>query len=720
MDSHILSLVKKLKEGEISEDNLVDILSKDTPLQGSQWEQDPKRASFDLTTSHILPMTDSPTYNYSKETFQQKLSDVTQNGDKFQKYGIEPLVNITNILNMSNNTVPTEISEGNREGQLPNFDLSSVDPDEFVKFVLSQEGPSFKVPHIDINRMDNNPITMRPTVDSSRGRTSARFTIKKGRASSLPQDNFILNGETKREEYNHNERETVSYQPSWNNSDFFGRNSVVRDMTNIANVQDPDPITNVSEFFIKMDSNRGDRSTAKSVSPINRNSSSNMSFLKRNMCWVQKKNMKQQRIMVEKAERETKECSFKPNINPNSKKLAPSAPIDSRLFQSNVSEKLELLKEKIKQKEQEEFQSNCTFKPTITPYPAYLQNSKKENISQLSAFQNSTNVSQTESIQAQSLICHKVENLVSDIEKECVFVPQTNELSEAMTKANQYLQKNVVDRLYNRDFLIFGENRRQRILLENADNFTENIKKENEKLKKDQRLLSEIDTIFGDFTHATFCPTDMDFENEKRKIAQMSFLERQDYYIRKKYFDLVKLEEEIRPTFQPQISATSKLLAENREGGSFYERNLKYMEQAEYNRRLQELSKDLEYKFIPEITPLAQYVPPRSVDELCYGDAKKKLMDVAKLKLEEEKKFYEQCTFKPELSKSTSKHKIASRLGVDLPTKEYIQDYNKKLAEKENLKLYREQAKLKQELAECSFKPITTKLPEYYTNIRLF
>lgn len=659
MDPNIVQLVKQLKEGHISQENLVDALSSHnssmcTPIQNK--EQNPIFSSSTAPFQKQLFMTENkPLTSHNQIIFS------TYN-DKYSKYGIQPLVDISSYLNGQLNSYNKEIESTPLEYSNQHLDTSAVIPDEVKPYLLEDGSYNFSALESERKR----PALSRPTV-------------KRSNDFSIHQDEkMVVNMETKRGYEN-------------------GDQSVVLGMNNEA-------MTSIHGDRSPYRQSCGDCNEIFSSLPVNYQMPRKDDFMERNLRWQERKNLKIQEQQSRKQQEEIKACTFQPEINKSSRSLSMAfVPCHKRLNMNLRSSTAERVRKVIKDKEEQEFKKECTFRPNITPVPVYLKTIEKnqpETPNQTATFLGqqyaNTNPGNTEMNGfIPSLIETKTDKYITSEEKECKFVPQVNHIGNAMGNVRKYLEQNVVDRLYKKSDDIFNEIKKHKFVVENADAFTENVRKENWKAANDPRLYT------SEGSHDPQQVID---------LAKLSFFERQEYYKQKKEYDLMNIEESVRPSFTPSITAAAANI--NFKVG-IYDRGRSYLEMVEQKKQFIQANQESECKFAPQITQKAHNIPTRTVDQMIYDPLKKRLSEAAAYKINQENLFKSQYTFTPQVYRDKSKEKIESRLGIDKSHKDYIDTYNQKLMMKNNLKMIIDANKAKKELEGCTFKPETTGIPAY-------
>jgi len=234
---------------------------------------------------------------------------------------------------------------------------------------------------------------------------------------------------------------------------------------------------------------------------------------------------------------------------------------------------------------------------------------------------------------------------------------------------------------------------------------------------KDSQFGKEGFVSMDEQMRKAFLDANMSNIGDIKNPHKMSFYERQAYFVLKKAEDLQKIEQEMTPVYHPAISRKSRVMVENRFPDSFIERNQEFLQQKELNLKIlmQEKNESLYSEHTPEITPLAQMAPSKDLNQLCYGDMKKKRQVVEKLRRDNEKEFVQKHTFRPQLE--TNNEMAQSKLGLHLSPPAYARQIMIGNLERESRKVLAEQNREFQELSVCTFHPETTKLPAYIKRI---
>jgi hypothetical protein len=276
-----------------------------------------------------------------------------------------------------------------------------------------------------------------------------------------------------------------------------------------------------------------------------------------------------------------------------------------------------------------------------------------------------------------------------------------------MLKAQKYLENNIIDRLYNKKTDVFAEIKKERFVLENADAFISNLRREIKKPCEEQRF----DTNMISNTERLGLFTLRDQQLTQEDLLKMPFLERQKYYQEQSEFERVKLLSDCQPTFQPLLTQNT---TKKTSSDDIYERGKKFLEEIEEKKRQLAAMDAQECKFRPELTKFSKEIPKKSVDELLYEPEHKKRNFIAEKLIERETKFRDQYTFKPNLSLTNKEYsKVESKLGLDKSHKEYIDHQKKAEIIKQNLQLMVEQNRHQREIESCTFKPNICHLPPY-------
>ena len=127
------------------------------------------------------------------------------------------------------------------------------------------------------------------------------------------------------------------------------------------------------------------------------------------------------------------------------------------------------------------------------------------------------------------------------------------------------------------------------------------------------------------------------------------------------------------------------------------------------NTKLQNEKEEEQFSFKPYITERAKSKPSKTIDQLCKGDQEKIAQRIKQQREEAEIKLKQETTFKPSIARSTGILNYSPQSHKErLETRN--QNTKKKLEEMEKEKDQRE-------MAECSFKPVIHKSPEYIKKI---
>jgi len=101
------------------------------------------------------------------------------------------------------------------------------------------------------------------------------------------------------------------------------------------------------------------------------------SFLERNKNWQSKKSLKIMKEVEKKSGKETEGCTFRPVINNKSQDQRYSRlPPEQRLYETRGVKKNNAKHQILRQRE-EDFKENYTFKPALTPVPAFLKHNNR-------------------------------------------------------------------------------------------------------------------------------------------------------------------------------------------------------------------------------------------------------------------------------------------------------------------------------------------------------
>lgn len=472
------------------------------------------------------------------------------------------------------------------------------------------------------------------------------------------------------------------------------------------------------------------------------------SLLERSKNFQLRKHLKIMKELERKMEKETEGCSFHPQINSRSQQQKFSrTPVGKRLYEAR-GVKVSNAKHQILKQQEEEFKEKYTFKPKLTPVPGFLREQMIRQANQEEHFpSNSVSVvrEQPESAEySEKGTERSIMNLnnlfnannpnnsallsipkplnkftVTEAERECTFKPHTNTVSAEMDKVKAYLQRPVIDRLYNQDYQdCFFEAKRNRKLLEEAEKFNRELQRGSLVDVGTYSTLSDgQERNIEENLRRAFLDTNMSNVADIENPHKMSFYERQAYFVLKKMEDLQKIQAEMSQSHQPAISYKSREIVETKGKGNFIERNMEFLRAKEEH--LRELARERieaeQFDYRPEITPLGQMTSPKDLDQLCYGDIKKKRHTIEQLRMENEKNFVKNHTFRPQLE--TVNENVKSKLGLELSPPAYVNHVMRANIEKEQRRILAEQNKEEKELEECTFKPEITKLPSYIKKI---
>jgi len=418
----------------------------------------------------------------------------------------------------------------------------------------------------------------------------------------------------------------------------------------------------------------------------------NIPINKRIEAWVSQhvEKMKAQESEMEKVDEEDlKECTFKPKITSNSKQKAKlvntSKDVVERLFEkANVRH---ALRERKKQRLEEQERNQFTFRPTLKKSKKYLEHKNYKPI-----YNRIGELQRTKQAKALRLKC-KVEN-----EEQCTFKPQINKKSKEIAKKLQNQEGRISERL-------------SQTISSNVYRSLRRQARQKEEESKECTFKPQINPCSREIA-----------ESKDLGIPKEQFLERQEIYklrALERQLEVIDFtEKKLNCTFKPKIGNAEKVLQKSRRHST----RLQVENQSEFYQRLSHLDsnrkiakeeiirkKELEkYPFRPKITQKSKIIGrPTTIEELTSREVKER--KVKRLKLQKHRQFRESHPFKPQTTKG-GKSKNVKSSGFDdicsISIMENIEKYRK--VKEANLKKKRKEFE-KAMMQECTFQPATLK-----------
>jgi len=438
--------------------------------------------------------------------------------------------------------------------------------------------------------------------------------------------------------------------------------------------------------------------------------------------------------------KEVDECTFKPAINPKSKKTAErnrtdsSLPVSDRLYRHARS--MSATRERAKAtlgfetKEEEEIRMQCTFRPKINP--------SRDATPVRSRYMNHTMASKSASGAAPGASTSRASGM-----EECTFTPRTNAVPRVMESAHAYLQKDVVDRLSQPRAATISKT------LTRSSSFSEHREGGDDDRffdgKDPSRSVLDMSTYLAVMDErkrgntSSFNPDSPQRSQSnprggrggdassvgsaavsKERLDEMfsEFLARQKAAEKAKER---KLEEVAKVMYSevrsPELCPNSLKLVKDTQSTNFLQRVAKDSLKKEHKSHQKKavLALDTECSFQPKINKRSKELKGRSVVDMSRGDMLRKENAQRLMRLKAEQAQLDGLTFQPEINPAS--REIEGRLRLASEGDTYLQrvQLDMKLFSDRQRKAAQE-AEM-QEFAECTFHPEVHDAPAYVKHI---
>jgi hypothetical protein len=170
--------------------------------------------------------------------------------------------------------------------------------------------------------------------------------------------------------------------------------------------------------------------------------------------WQEHKKVEEDRIAKEQENAQLSECTFAPNINPNPDPTALDGSVaiaaSQRLYKPKTVQKKDEVAAQAEQREKDEIARTCTFKPQIN-------RSRTETPSAYKYWQHGQQVAASSATPLRHTAAStpgraaRAPKTPSAADPSCTFTPKINKPRPEMASAAVYLEANVFDRLSNPD-----------------------------------------------------------------------------------------------------------------------------------------------------------------------------------------------------------------------------------------------------------------------------
>lgn len=378
-------------------------------------------------------------------------------------------------------------------------------------------------------------------------------------------------------------------------------------------------------------------------------------FAERIQQWKAHTSAETKRRQAEEEQKEVEGCTFKPEINPNSRTAAErrrqqGVPVSERLFRQqkgNMSNSSFRKKpEESMTQEERELREECTFQPRITPYRSaqpvgsrYLDTS------------------------AQSVQSVKERPLPSGLE-ECTFTPRVNEVPAAMGSAQMYMRENIFERL-SRVRRIEAD--KPTVAGGERSEMGGGGREERRTMDMQSFLSAAAESPAGGRTgggRTRQTPSGDEKPRAKvmpaaqREQAFSTFLARQEAKEKAKQRKMQHLQQSSVPEYKPKLCANSMKIVQRTREGTFLDRIERDALRRDHEQNAKkDVDADPECTFQPAILPASKSLTARSVVELSKGDALKRETAQRLMRLKAEQDELAGLTFKPR----TNSHKAHLR-----------------------------------------------------------
>ena len=419
-------------------------------------------------------------------------------------------------------------------------------------------------------------------------------------------------------------------------------------------------------------------------------------FIERVNKWHQGKVDELKRRQDFLAQSEMVDCTFRPKINRSSEKAVKEMrgdvkeDVTDRLFKINeisTSYKEKFMEEELQRERQEE-DLQCTFKPSMSTGSKYADVTSKFD-APLTRYDKGEKVPQP------------------------TFTPKVKGVKSNMVSAKLYVSTNVVDRLSRGSSAI-------PLQASTEANKTSFYDVESRKVVDAQSYMSSMWSRppGSPPKRASSAPkertTELTAEQLKKKKEDFqSFISRQNQTLVHKKQEVDKLTIKLQPNFKPKVSRKSMDLMSKGNRGEFLDRVEKY-----------NLKKETEMKFDPEqakctfkpaLSKRTDKLRVRSVDEMSSGDLLKRVTNQRMMRMRTEQEEMAEYTFKPEISAKASRSKGALKLHED--PSQVLDWYKNAIKKREDQRVNDIKSKNDKELKECTFSPEIIECPAYIKRI---